>query len=189
VDGVIGRFRVAADGFRARLRGVGDWAAPTPCAEWDVRALVNHVVRGNLNYAALVRGASGADFLRMRDVDALGDDPHTAFDRSVEVCAAAFDGALDSVLDYPLGRIRGTQALGIRTADTVVHTWDLARAVGGDERLDGNLVAWLDDELDEIYAGLPETPTSAETTHRFFAAPRGKPGPSAQERLLHRMGR
>ena len=185
MDGVIGRFRVAADGFRARLRSVGDWAAPTPCAEWDVRALVNHVVRGNLNYAAL----AGADFLRMRDVDALGDDPHAAFDRSVEVCAAAFDGALDSVLDYPLGRIRGTQAIGIRTADTVVHTWDLARAVGGDERLDGNLVAWLDDELDEIYAGLPETPTSAETTHRFFAAPRGKPGPSAQERLLHRTGR
>ncbi|WP_345033541.1 maleylpyruvate isomerase N-terminal domain-containing protein [Kutzneria kofuensis] len=49
-----------------------DWAAPTPCTEWDVRQLVNHVVRGNLNYVALLDGGTAAEFLRWREVDALG---------------------------------------------------------------------------------------------------------------------
>jgi hypothetical protein len=64
----------------------------------------------------------------------------------------------------------GRQALAVRTTDTVIHTWDLARAVGSDDRLDVGLIAWIDDSLEEIYAGLVETPTAIETTHRFFAA-------------------
>jgi uncharacterized protein (TIGR03086 family) len=191
MDGIIDRFRLAGAGFEARLRAVGDahWDLPTPCAEWTVRRLVNHVARGNLNYAALARGATGEDFLRMRDADALGDDPLGAYRRSLAECAAAFDGALDRVLDYPLGAVTGAQALAVRATDTVVHTWDLARAVGADETLDRGLVGWIDAELSTIYAGLAESPVSAGTTHRFFAAPRGHPGPSAQDRLLHRMGR
>ena len=187
---IIDRFLLAAREFGARVREVEDWTGPTPCSAWDVRALVNHVTRGNLNYTALVRGATAADFLRMRDADALGDDPLGAYESSTRACAAAFGSALDRVLDYPLGKIRGAQALAIRTTDIVVHTWDLARAIGGDERLDPALTAWIDAELDAIYAGLPETPVSAETSHRFFASPhRTPPGPTPQERILHRMGR
>jgi uncharacterized protein (TIGR03086 family) len=191
VDDIIRRFRVASGGFAARLADVqaGDWERATPCTEWNVRQLVNHVTRGNFNYAALVRGAGAADFLRMRDVDALGGDPAAAFERSADECADAFDGVSDLMLDYPLGRIRGAQALAVRTTDTVVHTWDLARAIGGDERLDPDLVAWIDAEFDVIYAGLAETPVSADTTHRFFKAPTGTAGPTAQKRLLYRMGR
>jgi hypothetical protein len=53
------------------------------------------------------------------------------------------------------------------------------------------LVAWIDDHLDEIYAGLAETPTAVEATHRFFAAPEGALAHDAsqQDRLLHRLGR
>jgi uncharacterized protein (TIGR03086 family) len=191
VNDVVDRYRQACGGFAARLAKVRarDWARPTPCAEWNVRRLVNHVARGNLNYAALVRGATAADFLHMRDADALGDDPLPAYERSVARCVAAFDGALDRVLDYPLGAVTGAQALAVRTTDTVVHTWDLARAVGADEELDAELIAWVDAELDVIYAGLAESPVSAETTHRFFAAPHGTPGPTPQERVLYRMGR
>ena len=79
----------------------------------------------------------------------------------------------------------------MRTTDSIIHTWDLARAVGADETLDIGLVAWINDHLDEIYAGLAETPTAADTTHRFFAVPEGMPArhASRQDRLLHRMGR
>jgi hypothetical protein len=47
------------------------------------------------------------------------------------------------------------------------------------------------EHLDEIYAGLPETPIAADSTHRFFAAPVGELGPDAsqQDRLLHVTGR
>ncbi|MFF2813214.1 hypothetical protein ACFVT2_39845 [Streptomyces sp. NPDC058000] len=108
-------------------------------------------------------------------------------------CAAAFrrPGALQQVLDYPLGPVTGEQALAIRTTDATIHTWDLARAINAPEELDPGLVAWIEDHLVEIYAGLAESPVSADTTHRFFAAP-GTPlltGEAQQARLLRLMGR
>lgn len=59
------------------------WCWPTPCAEWTVRELVNHMTRGNLNYRHLAEGGTGAEFLRLRDADALGADPVGAYVRSV----------------------------------------------------------------------------------------------------------
>ncbi|MEV5750495.1 TIGR03086 family metal-binding protein [Actinoallomurus sp. NPDC052308] len=189
------RFLLAGSEFEKKLREVRSeqWAWPTPCTEWNVRRLVNHMTRGNLNYVLLLRGGTSAEFLRLRDADALGTDPVGAYVRSVRECAEAFasPGAFDRVLDYPLGKVTGRQALSVRTTDATIHTWDLARAIGVDDRLDAGLVAWIDDSLEEIYAGLAETPTAAETTHRFFAAPDGTVAHDAsrQDRLLHRMGR
>jgi uncharacterized protein (TIGR03086 family) len=191
----VDRFAFASTEFQRRLRAVRSeqWAWPTPCAEWNVRQLVNHMARGNLGYVHLVQGGSGAEFLCLRDADVLGRDPVGAYTQSVQECARAFaePGALERVLDYPLGKVTGRQALAVRTTDTVIHTWDLARAVGSDDRLDVGLVAWIDDSLEDIYAGLVETPTAIETTHRFFAAPEGVLADDAprQDRLLHRMGR
>ncbi|MFC4590357.1 TIGR03086 family metal-binding protein [Sphaerisporangium corydalis] len=194
-DGIIDRFVLSSAGFARVLGAVPSeqWSRPTPCSEWDVRQLVNHMTRGNLNYVFLLQGGGRAEFLRLRDADALGSDPVGAYTRSVRACAEAFGrpGALRQVLDYPLGEVTGRQALAVRTTDSVVHTWDLARAVGTDDELDPGLVAWIDDHLDAIYSGLSESPTDADTTHRFFAAPAGEPasGASRQDRLLWRMGR
>lgn len=151
------------------------------------------MTQGNLNYVRLLGGATAAEFLRFRDVDALGADPLEAFVASARACAEAFaaPGALDRTLDHPLGQLVGRRALAVRTTDTVVHTWDLARAVGDDDRLDPDLVAWIDAHLHEIYAGMAESPVAASTTHRFFAAPVGDVAAdsSIQDRLLHIFGR
>jgi uncharacterized protein (TIGR03086 family) len=195
VDELIDRYVLTSAEFEQRLRRVraDQWGLPTPCTEWNVRALVNHMARGNLNYVQLIGGATSAEFLRSRDADALGADPVAAYARSVRECAAAFaaPGAMQRIVDYPLGRVTGRQALTVRITDSTIHTWDLARAIGGDDTLDAGLVGWIDDHLDEIYAGLAETPVSRDSTHRFFAAPEGEPGSGAspQDRLLHRMGR
>lgn len=191
--GIIERFTMASTEFGWRLRAVRpeQWSWPTPCTEWNVRQLVNHMTRGNLSYAHLLHGGGNADFLRMRDVDALGTDPFGAYNESVALCASAFcqPGALDRMLDHPLGKITGAQSLAVRTTDSVIHTWDLARAIGAAETLNAELLTWIDQHMDDIYADLPETPVAADTTHRFFAAPPGEPGPTAQDRVLHRMGR
>lgn len=192
---VLDRFLRAASQFERVLLAVpaGAWTWPTPCAEWDVRRLVNHMTRGNLGYARLAEGGPGEEFLRLRDVDALGTDPVGAYVQSVRECAESFGrpGVLEAVLDYPLGRVIGGQALAVRATDSVIHTWDLARAIGVDDRLDEVVVAWVADHLDDIYGGLAETPIAAGTTHRFFAAPEGevRGRASRQDRLLHRMGR
>ncbi|WP_314172549.1 TIGR03086 family metal-binding protein [Streptomyces winkii] len=195
-DGIADRYLHAGAEFERRLRTVrdGQWELPTPCTEWDVRLLANHMARGNLNYAGLVDGGTSAEFLRLRDADALGADPVGAYVRSVDACAAAFarPGALDQVLDYPLGRISGRQALAVRTADSVIHTWDLARALGADETLAPGLVAWLDGHLDDVYAGLAVAPADRDgRARRFFAPAEGgdHPGASRQDRLLRWMGR
>lgn len=194
-DGIVDRYLSAADQFEVRVRAVRPdwWTLPTPCSAWDVRALVNHVTLGNLNYVGLAEGGTGAEFIRLRDADALGADPVAAYAESVRLCAETFSrpGILGNDLDYPLGTISGRQALAVRTTDTVVHTWDLARAIGADDRLDETLIAWIDTNLTEIYAGLAETPTATDTTHRFFDAPEVAPlrGGTRQDRLLLRMGR
>lgn len=184
---LLDRFLLASTGFEHHLRAVppGGWAAPTPCPEWDVRALVNHMTRGNLNYIGLLAGATREEFLARRDADALGDAPIAAYTESVRACARAFAeaGALDRVVDYPLGELSGRRALAVRTADSVVHTWDLARALGADATLDPDLVAWIDESHDDIFAGL------AVTTRVFAEPPPGAPGDSRQDRLLRRFGR
>ncbi|WP_410611566.1 TIGR03086 family metal-binding protein [Amycolatopsis sp. lyj-109] len=184
---LVDRFLLASRGFEHHLRAVppGGWHAPTPCAEWDVRALVNHMTRGNLNYIGLLRGASREEFRARRDEDALGDDPVAAFTGSVRACAAAFaeEGALERVVDYPPGKLTGRRALAVRTTDSTVHTWDLARALGTDEALDPGLVAWIDEDYDAIFAGL------TMSSQVFAEPPPAAPGASRQDRLLTRFGR
>jgi uncharacterized protein (TIGR03086 family) len=194
-DGILDRFAWASAEFSWRLRLVepDHWELPTPCPAWDVRRLVNHVTRGNLNYVELLNGATREEFLRLRGADAVGADPAGAYARSARECALAFarPGALDQVLDYPLGQVAGQQALAVRTTDTVIHTWDLARAIGGDDILSPDLVTWASDHLDAIFDGLAESPVAATSTHQFFAAPSGEllVGTSRQDRLLQQMGR
>lgn len=192
---IVDRFVAASAGFEQRLVSVrpDQWDQPTPCSEWNVRQLVNHMTQGNFNYVRLAQGATAAEFLRNRDLDALGSDPLGAFRRSVRDCAEIYarPGVLEHEIDYPAGRVSAGQILAVRTTDSVIHTWDLARAIGADERLDDELVAWIDENLVEIYAGMPEMPTSTETTHKFFAAPHGEldTDASTQDRLLHLFGR
>lgn len=169
------------------------WAWPTPCPEWDVRALVNHVVRGTMNCTALARGGNAAEFIAMFSADALGDDPAGAFAKASRECADVYTApeVLDGILDFPLGPAKGKQVLAVRTADTLIHTWDLARSLRIDEVLDPGLVKWLGDGADAIFAGLAETPSSAKTSHRLFSPPpAAHPGPeSPQDQVLRHTGR
>jgi uncharacterized protein (TIGR03086 family) len=183
---IIERYLTAAAGFEARLRTIreGQWTSPTPCTEWNVRQLVNHVVWGNrLNHILLTDPEAAAERRRNREADLLGADPLAAFTESSRLCAQAFREHPDAQLVYPMGPIPADRALTIRAGDLLVHTWDLARAIGADETLDPDLVAWAEQHLIEALAGLAEIPG-------VFAPPVGDaPAASAQDRLLRRLGR
>ncbi len=104
------------------------WTAPTPCPEWDVRQLVNHLVAGNLAVAALVRAQAPPD----RRVSPLGDDPASAYRASAAALQAAFaqPGALERTFGSPYGPAPGSMLVHLRITELLVHGWDLARATG-----------------------------------------------------------
>jgi uncharacterized protein (TIGR03086 family) len=108
--------------------GSDQWAAPTPCSDWDVRGLLNHLVRGNEVYAAALAGREGP----ARDADVLGADPAAAYQASAAAVVGAFrePGALDRPVTVPFGTVPGAMALDLRIVEVLTHGWDLARATG-----------------------------------------------------------
>jgi uncharacterized protein (TIGR03086 family) len=125
------RYRTLADAFEAKVAAVPDgaWTNRTPCAEWDARQLVDHVVE--------VHGMMLAPLGRsLRDAS---DEPLGAFRSArADVEAVLDDPALaDTEYDGQLGRTTvGDTIDRFLGFDLVVHGWDLARATGQDEAID-----------------------------------------------------
>jgi uncharacterized protein (TIGR03086 family) len=129
-------------GFRLRQAGAGDWARPTPCAGWDVRALVNHVVAEDLWTAPLLDGHTVAEIGSRFDGDLLGIDPAAAFERAAgeAVVAVGRRGALTRTVHLSFGDVPGEEYVWQLFADHLVHAWDLARALDAEDRLPPDLV-------------------------------------------------
>mgnify|MGYP001162074968 CR=1 FL=1 len=181
--------QAAIDDFGTRLRQVRDdqWELPTPCTEWSVRDLANHLVNGGRMAALLLHGATGDEVIASFDVDALGTDPMAAFEASAATETAAFaePGALERTVHHPgAGDIPGAMLLGFRVGDNVLHAWDLARAVGLDETLDADVVA-------ATWAALEPMADVMPATGVFGEGPSGTVGADApvQRRLLDLAGR
>jgi uncharacterized protein (TIGR03086 family) len=176
----------ADDGFVQRLALVrpDQWTAQTPCAEWDVRALVNHVVGAKRRYTMLLHGATTDEVEATRAVDHLGDDPVASFVATTAELKAAFGepGALGRTAYHRTGERTGAQLLGMQVLDIAVHTWDLARAIRVGESLDPDVVAFALTLQDTFDAG---------RQRGAFAPPPGKTPAdgSAQARLLYLSGR
>jgi uncharacterized protein (TIGR03086 family) len=136
--------RRALDDFGAKVRQIrpDQWVMATPCADWDVRALVNHVVGENRWAPPLLEGQTIADVGDRYDGDLLGDDPMAAWSESARVAADAVGspGALDRVVHLSFGDTPGDEYVWQLFADALVHGWDLARAIGVDDRLDPVLI-------------------------------------------------
>jgi uncharacterized protein (TIGR03086 family) len=134
-------YRLCADEFAARVRRIGDrWDTPTPCAGWDVRALVRHVVEEELWAPPLLAGATIADVGDRFAGDQLGDDPLGAFKRAHAAALTAVDEAPDRDVHLSFGDTPRAEYTLQLAADHLVHAWDLARAVGEDDTLDAGAV-------------------------------------------------
>lgn len=119
------------------------WHNPTPCTEWDVRALVDHLVTEQLWVPLLLDGATTEDVGDRFDGDQLGDDPVAAWKSAAAAAREAFaaPGALHRVVELSYGRRPADGYCQEMTLDLAVHAWDLARGIGAEERLDEDLVA------------------------------------------------
>jgi uncharacterized protein (TIGR03086 family) len=119
---------------------------PTPCTEWDVRALLNHVI-GTLWLAEGLLSDQPPRYPMapggLPAGDLAGADPAAAYaEASAAALAAAGAGdALTRTHVTPLGEMPGPGLAGFTTLDILVHGWDLAMATGQPADLDGRLAA------------------------------------------------
>ncbi len=117
---------------------------PTPCSEWNVRQLLNHLVSTLVLGKALLSdippapgtGGPGA----LPELDLVGDDPLDSYRKAAaELLAAAGGDALARSHTTPFGDMPGAVLSGFTTVDIAVHGWDLARATGQDATLETGL--------------------------------------------------
>lgn len=178
--------RDALASTRRFVAGIGadQWELSTPCSDWSVRELVNHIVTGNLWAAELGDGKTIADVGDALDGDVLGEDPVAAYDSSATSAAAIFEqpGALDRPCAVSYGPVPGSVYAGHRFIDVLVHGWDVAAATGQERRLDPGLVAACWDELSpQLHLW--------QASGAFSADLRGEVAADPQAQLLAALGR
>lgn len=131
--------------FDSRVHQVGDaqWGDDTPCTEWRVRDLVNHLTSEHLWVPWLLRGATLEEVGDRFDGDVLGADPVRRWEEASAASREAFHspGALAGSVHTSAGLTPAEEYAEQVTMDLTVHAWDLARGVGADDRLDEDLVA------------------------------------------------
>ena len=180
---LVDSYRRSLAEFTARVDQIrpDQWELPTPCTDWDVRALVNHVVYEDRWTVPLLAGATVADVGDRFEGDLLGADPAGATADAVKQADAAVaePGALDRTVALSFGETPAEEYVRQLLADHLVHAWDLAAAIGADRRLDADTVqtcaAWFADR-EELYrrAGAigprVEAPQTADAQDRMIAA-------------------
>lgn len=176
---IASRYAAVADEFTTRVDGAaGKWSDPSPCEGWDARAVVAHVVEVHRGTVAGLAGERptpvGPD-----------EDPVAAWRAAraaVEAALADPDQAA-KVIRSPFGEQPFAQLVGrLVTTDLLVHTWDLARATGQDERL-------LPDMVEGAFSGL--RPMDAMLRSGTAFGPKIDPAPDAdvQTQFLNFVGR
>jgi uncharacterized protein (TIGR03086 family) len=163
--------------------GADQWQQPTPCTEWSVRDLVNHVVGEDLWTAPLLQGSTIEEVGDRFDGDLLGDDPMARAREGADEAVAAVAERLPSggTVHLSYGEEQVDEYVYQLATDHLVHAWDLAVATGTDARFDPELV----DAVADWYAGREELYRSAGAV----GARGPESGTDALSRLIVAFGR
>ena len=175
------RYETIADGFTARVAGIPPdrWTASSPCSEWQARDVVTHVI--DVHHRVLA-GLEGSPASEVRAEDELPPLWTTAT-AAVRDALHDPDRAARVISGGPFGEQPFESLVGrLVCADTLVHTWDLARSTGQDERLDPAGVA----QAAEFLVPLDD---ALRRPGGFAAKIEPLPDADAQTRLLNFAGR
>ena len=120
-----------------------DLDRPTPCASWNVRDVVNHIVGGTGFFAELAEKGAVTD--RGDDADCTAADFAATFRAEAERLIAAFraPGAMTKPMKLPFGELPGSVCVWIAAGDIFTHGWDLAKATGQSTDLEPDVAARL----------------------------------------------
>ena len=174
------RHRQVAGGFTERVRGTRSWDAPAPVAGWTARDVVRHLTEW---LPAFLASGAGVDLPR-------GPSP----DRDPVAAWQVHGDGVQALLDDPKTKDReltnrhvGTLPLDTAidrfyTSDVFMHTWDLARATGRDDRLDPDFCA-------ELLAGMEPIEEVLRSSGQYGARVDVPRDADVQDRLLGFIGR
>jgi uncharacterized protein (TIGR03086 family) len=133
----------------------GQWALPTACPDWDVRAVVNHLAHGNAKVAFWAGTGPPAP-----DGDYLGSSPAEAFTASVSATRAvlAEPGLFSRQVTTPLGEVPGVFLVHMRVNEYLAHGWDIADATGQPTDLAPELAARALEQWRSRFGATPRQP-------------------------------
>ncbi|WP_436531470.1 TIGR03086 family metal-binding protein [Actinoplanes sp. HUAS TT8] len=174
------RHRQISRGFTERVQGARSWDTPAPVAGWDARDVVRHLVEWLPPFLA------GGSDVRLPAVPSVDDDPVAAWQAHQEAVQALLDDPATAgrVLSNPhIGDVPLDRAIDqFYTTDVFMHTWDLSRATGQDDRLDPELCA-------QLVAGMEPMEEIIRSSGQFGPRVPVKPDADAQTRMLGFIGR
>jgi uncharacterized protein (TIGR03086 family) len=161
----------------------GDLTASTPCASWDVGALINHFVGTARWWAVSVTGEG-----EVTDADYAAGDFVAAYEESIAIATSAFqaEGVLEKTVRLPFGDFPGAVLLGLASMEQFTHGWDLARAIGHHTDLDPELAAGL---LDQARFAISDDFRGPDGKALFGPATQAPAGASPADQLAAFLGR
>ena len=166
-------YRRSSEWTLGKVAGAHDLDAVTPCDEWDVRTLLNHMLEIQ-SYLATRASGRQASPPSPHPPELLGEDPLADFERARADTIEAFDqpGVLEKT--GPL--------LGIAASDQLIHGWDLAKATGQDTTMPAGLA-------EEVYGLIHGRFTEDQRKGVFKPEVEVRAEASAEDRLLAYTGR
>jgi uncharacterized protein (TIGR03086 family) len=166
--------------FGDRVRGTRSWDVPSPVAEWTARDVVRHLTDWFPPFLA------GGTDIQLPAGPSVDDDPVGAWQAQYDAVQALLDdpSAAELVLRNPhIGEVPLPRAIDrFYTSDVFMHTWDLARATGQDDRLDADFCA-------QLLAGMEAMEEIMRSSEQYGPRVPVKDDADAQTKMLGFIGR
>jgi uncharacterized protein (TIGR03086 family) len=113
--------------------------ASTPCAEWNVHEVLDHVCQGCQGIAGGLQGQAPPEEMP----DLLANGPAQGWvNAHAALVAAATPENLAAIHQMPFGDVPGEVAVSVITADALVHAWDVAQGAGVNIEISDELAEW-----------------------------------------------
>jgi uncharacterized protein (TIGR03086 family) len=156
-------------------------ARPTPCDDWDVRAVLDHLVGATWMFTLANQGQTVGEDTRGVADDGAGAALGAA--AAANLASWRTPGAFDGERIFPFGAFPASAAAMMNLSEVVVHTWDIAVALDADTTIDPGIAKMLD----EFYAAISLDPYRAHGA--FGPEITVDAGVSHADRLLAQLGR
>lgn len=152
----------------------------TPCDEWTVHDLIDHMCGG----AQMIAGGMQGQAPPAEAPDFLAEGPAVGWNAAAAaLVTAATPEALTATHQMPFGEVPGEMAVSVITADHITHAWDLASATSQNVHISDELAQFALQTWQQV------VPAEGRTGDGFKAVVPVADGASAVDALLGYTGR